>query len=168
MLRPQDILLVLKIKSSPNRPTYADLGRSLGISKSQAYSAHRRAQKSGLIDPEGMIRQRALAEVLVYGVKYFLPAEQAGLSRGIPTAYAAEPLLGTFNGSDEPVPVWAHPEGTVRGISYSPIYKSAPVAALADPVLYEWLALLDAIRIGRARESKLAKEIICERLGVAI
>lgn len=168
MLRPQDILLVLKLVSSSEKLTFSELGQELAISPSQAFSAHRRAHKSGLIDADGMVRNRALAEVLVYGVKYFLPADKSGMARGVPTAYAAEPLRSQVTDSGEPPPVWPSSSGTVRGIAYSPIYKSAPVAAMADPALYEWLALVDAIRIGRARESNLARELICQRLGVSL
>jgi hypothetical protein len=44
------------------------------------------------------------------------------------------------------------------------LYKLAPAAALRDSVLYEYLALVDALRDGRARERKLAEEMIVERL----
>jgi len=43
------------------------------------------------------------------------------------------------------------PNGDTRGIALEPLYKTAPIAALRDPVLYEFLALVDAIRDGRAR-----------------
>ena len=39
-----------------------------------------------------------------------------------------------------------------------PLYKTVPIAARRDPRLYEILALLDALRDGRARERRLAEE----------
>lgn len=39
-----------------------------------------------------------------------------------------------------------------------------PEAALRDPTLYELLALLDAIRDGRARERALAEKALEKRL----
>jgi len=48
-------------------------------------------------------------------------------------------------------PVWPWPDGDTRGIALEPLDKTAPIAALRDPVLYEFLALVDAIRDGRAR-----------------
>jgi hypothetical protein len=46
----------------------------------------------------------------------------------------------------------------MRGVAFAPLYKMAPIAALRDPVLYEQLALIDAIRDGRARERQLAEQ----------
>ena len=37
----------------------------------------------------------------------------------------------------------------------SPLYKNVPTAARRDPKLYELLALVDAIRDGRARDERL-------------
>ena len=39
-----------------------------------------------------------------------------------------------------------------------------PVAALRDPMLYKYLALVDAIRDGRARERKLAEQELSKLL----
>ena len=60
--------------------------------------------------------------------------------------------------------VWPHPEGDVRGESLEPLYPSAVDAARRDQVLYECLALVDALRIGRAREKKLAIDFLGARL----
>jgi hypothetical protein len=42
--------------------------------------------------------------------------------------------------------------------------RQAPQAALADPALHELLALLDALRVGRSRERKLAERLLSDRL----
>ena len=52
--------------------------------------------------------------------------------------------------------MWPDAEGTVRGEGLRPLYRSVPGAARRDPGLYELLALVDAIRSGRARERKIA------------
>lgn len=52
----------------------------------------------------------------------------------------------------------------VRGLSFSPLYRSAPEAAHRDIKLYELLALADALRGGRARERKLAAELMNKQL----
>jgi len=44
------------------------------------------------------------------------------------------------------------------------LYPSAPKAAKLDPGLYELLAMIDALRIGKARERKLAQELVSQRL----
>lgn len=77
---------------------------------------------------------------------------------------ASAPFKGELVPTDDPPPVWSHPEGTVRGAMVNPLYASAPGAAIEDPALYELLALLDALRIGRARERQMAVRMIEERL----
>jgi len=70
-------------------------------------------------------------------------------------------------GADLP-PVWPYTKGSVRGIAFQPLYKLAPVAALRDPVFYEYLAMVDALRDGRARDRKLAEEMIVKRLRTSV
>ena len=46
------------------------------------------------------------------------------------------------------------------GQSLQPLYKTVPMSAAADPVLYGYLALVDAIRVGGARESRIAIKLL--------
>ncbi len=82
----------------------------------------------------------------------------------MPTGYAALPLRELIIQPDEPPPVWPDPEGQVRGYEFSPLYSSVPRACEIDHRLYELLALIDAIRDGRARERKIAIEEIQSRI----
>ena len=45
-----------------------------------------------------------------------------------------------------------------------PLYPKLPLAAIADAPFYEWLALLDALRIGQAREREMARQLLEARL----
>jgi hypothetical protein len=63
--------------------------------------------------------------------------------------------------------VWPDAEGSVRGIEFSPLYKNVPQAALRDTKLYELLALVDAIREGRAREREVAIRELTARIDSA-
>jgi len=131
------------------------------MSPSEVHAAVKRAQAARLLHgPELFSRPNvsALEEFLIHGVKYAFPAERGGPSRGVPTCYAAEPLNKLIVPSDEPIPVWPYAEGKKRGIAFAPLYKTVPIAALRDPLLYELLALVDAIRDGRARERQLAEQ----------
>ena len=47
-----------------------------------------------------------------------------------------------------------------------PLYPSVPEAALKDEKLHELLALVDALRVGRAREKELAIRELKKRLGL--
>jgi len=51
-----------------------------------------------------------------------------------------------------------------RGISFLPLHRQAPKAALRDARLYELLALVDAVRGERTRERKLAIDELTRRL----
>ncbi|MCY1382295.1 hypothetical protein D9M69_703050 [compost metagenome] len=50
------------------------------------------------------------------------------------------------------------------GQAVEPLFKSCPRAVERDPVLYELLALVDAVRLGQPRERKLAIELLHERM----
>src|SRR5262249_44753553 len=104
-----------------------------------------------------------LLEFLVHGVKYAFSSSRGRMTRGWPTAHAAPPLSSLVRQEGIPL-VWPDPEGDVRGESVEPLYKSVPKAAKRDPALYEMLALADAIRVGRARERKLAEQELRSRL----
>ncbi len=93
----------------------------------------------------------------------FIP-DRGALTRGIPTGYAAPPLISLIVPANEPPPVWPSPEGTVRGYEFSPLYKSVTKAMVKDAILFELLALVDAIRDGRARERDLAIKELAKRL----
>jgi len=97
------------------------------------------------------LNRTALLEFLQHGIRYAFPASTGALTRGVPTGYAASPLNRIIVSDDDPSPVWPLATGAVRGYSFEPLHKNVPQAALEDPRLYELLALVDALRGGRAR-----------------
>ena len=162
-LKPQDVVILLKLcgYTSQIRPSYAIIASELSMSPSEIHSAVKRLILSRLVNGSEMGEQvnlTAAEEFLIHGVKYSFPEERGGMTRGIPTSYAAEPLNRLIKAGDEPIPVWACSNGTARGIAVVPLYKTVPKAALRDSILYERLALIDAIRGGRARERNLAEK----------
>jgi hypothetical protein len=76
-------------------------------------------------------------------------------------------LEGKLVSSGADIYIWPHPEGSRRGLSIAPLFKSVPDAALKDPRLYELLALIDAIRTGNQREASLAQRSFEERMAYA-
>lgn len=170
ILKPQDIVVLLKLVALADRPwTFQSLAVELSISQSEVHAAVRRAVAARLMTAassgEGRPMRASLLEFLLHGVKYAFAPERGGLTRGVPTGYAAPPLDKFIAGSNEPPPVWPHAEGAVRGYALMPLYRTVPEAALRDPSLYELLALVDAIRDGRARERNLARQQLEKRLG---
>lgn len=169
VLKPQDLLLVLKLCASEasRSASFAVLAKSIGLTASETHAAVERAELAGLIRRDRRSRQaikRAVTEFVIHGAKYAFPAVRGRISRGVPTSYGAKPLNEQFGQTAEPPPVWPSADGSVRGPSLVPLYPSAPGAALEDPRLYELLALFDALREGSARERDIARRLLVERL----
>lgn len=164
--KPQDIVVLLKILLMDQKVSYSALAYELSMSPSEVHAAVKRAGVAGLIDVDSRtVKRRPLLEFLVHGVKYAFPAVRGGVTRGMPTAHAAPPLLGLLSGEDDLPPVWPSAKGHIRGYELKPLYRTVPTAASVDSELYEILALVDAIRSGRARERKLAAEELKKRIG---
>lgn len=163
MLKPQDILILLKISSIKEKDwKMNDLAKSLALSQSEVSKGLDRLVFANLIDESKRIPAlNALYDILVSSARYFFPVKPGGIQRGIPTAHSALPLSKKIR--SESKYVWPSPEGSDRGESIEPIYKTAPLAALEDKGLYELLALVDSLRVGKAREQKLACEELKKR-----
>ncbi len=157
-LKPQDLVVICKLLIEDEKVLpYARMAKELGMSASETHAAIGRLKEGRLVVPSGRnVQRKTFRDFLKYGISHVFPARESGPSRGIPTAWAAPVFDGVFKTSNEPPPVWAHPKGTVRGPSVAPLYKSGPDAALKDRRLYDYLALIDAVRLGRARERKFA------------
>ena len=165
LLRPQDLLVSLKLTLEPKgkpRP-YSALAHDLAMSPSKVHDAVKRATAAGLLLVDRKPHKRALLEFILHGVRYAFYTKLGPVTLGMPTAHAAPPLVEAIAASELP-PVWPDPEGTHRGEAVEPLHASVPRAARNDPGLYELLALVDALRIGRARERRLAAEHLERRL----
>ncbi len=164
LARSLDIVVALSFLADKKAFTYAALAQRLGMSASEVYAAVQRMAEAGLVDPEKRRpRPAALLEYLLHGVKYAFPAKRGAPTRGVPTSYAAPPLAGQIAKDDIP-PVWPDPDGKVKGYALEPLHPSVPRIARKNRKLYELLALVDAIRSGRARERKLAETELIKRI----
>ena len=172
ILKPQDVVILLKLVALGPQPwTYQRLAVELSISQSEAHAGVRRAAAARLMSDTTAAIGRpilsALKEFLIHGVRYAYPPERGELTRGMPTGSAAPPLNRVIVQPNDPPPVWPYAEGTVRGYKFAPLYPSVPIAASRDPKLYELLALVDALRDGRARERNLAAKELESRLAAS-
>ncbi len=165
-LRPQDTLLLLKLVAAEGRAwRQIDLANELGLSQPEVGNALERLRRAGLIDEAKKKAHRLAAiDFILYGVKYFYPAELGPIVRGIPTGHSAAPLKGKLVIEDDAEWVWPDPEGKQRGTALHPLYESVPLAAKNDQLLYELLALVDSVRAGSARERKMAEDALRKRL----
>src|SRR4029077_11697439 len=167
-LKPQDVVVALKLCGYPSgRPPMSIVASELGLSPSEVHGAIQRLRSSKLLHGPALKDKpniSGLVEFLGHGLKYAFPAEHGEVTRGVATSYAAQPLKSEIAVSSELPPVWPWHEGDTRGVGLAPLYKSVPHAALRDPILYQLLALVDAIRNGRARERKIAEGDLVHRL----
>ncbi len=153
-LKPQDIVILLKLVVWNTADwSYTLLAQEIFMSSSEVHAGIQRAIAARLMDESRRIPfASALKEFLIHGIKYVYLPHRGSLTRGIPTSYAAPPLKDHFLYTED-IPVWPDPEGEARGYEFSPLYKTVPAAAKKDGALYELLALVDAIRDGRVRET---------------
>lgn len=150
--------MALRLAQLPEA-TYPRLASDVGVSLSQVHSAVRRLHQSRLLlVGQRRVNARALLAFLEHGVPYAFPATLGGQARGIPTAYAAAALADAFV-FDQPI-VWPAPGGDAVGPSLDPLYPQAIMLPDRCPPLYGALALVDALRVGRVRERKLAAEAL--------
>jgi predicted XRE-type DNA-binding protein len=164
VISPQDVVILLKIIAY--RDTFwqqSSIASALHISQSEVSKSLMRSKFAGLIDTTGKkVSRLALMDFLQYGIKYVFPQQPGAMVRGIATAHSATPLNTLFKSEENYV--WPSAKGTLRGQCILPLYPSVAEAALEDKILYELLALVDAIRVGRAREKEMAIEELWKRI----
>ena len=167
-LLPQDVVVLAKLLLYARpRPSLVRMAIDLFLSASQVHAALIRLAASRLVfndARDSRPNHRAAEEFLVHGAKYAFPAIRGAVTRGMLTSYAAPPLNRQISGGTDLPPVWPLASGLDRGVALTPLHKMVPLAAGADPGLYELLALIDALRDGRARERNLAEQEIIERV----
>jgi hypothetical protein len=164
-MRPQDIVILLKITSTKKENWLnKEIADSLFISHSEVSEALNRCRAAKLIDiSKRKVYTNSLLEFLFYGLKYVFPAEPGKMVRGIATAHSAPPLNKHIKGGFD-IYVWQYDEGNCKGQQIEPLYKTVPEASLVDNDLYELLTIVDALRVGKVRELKLAKVELEKRL----
>jgi hypothetical protein len=167
-MKSQDIVILLKILALEKQDwKIADIAESLKISSSTVFEALERNKTAKLIDSsKKKVLKGNLLDFLLYGVKYVFPVEPSRVSIGIPTAHSAPPLADKLVANEE-VFVWAvgkHEGGYVKGESIAPLHECVIHAVKEDKKCYEMLALVDAIRVGKAREHQLAIEELKQRI----
>lgn len=155
-MKPQDLLVLLKIiAENSSEWQQIPLAESLGMSQSEISQSLNRSEYAGLLNKKTKsVMRLALLDFIRFGLPYVFPQKPGPVMRGIATAHSAEPM-NRFIQSQEYY-IWPSAKGKLKGHSILPLYPSAPEAALKDVKLYHLLALVDVMRIGRAREKEIA------------
>jgi hypothetical protein len=159
-MRPQDIVILLKIALKRGGEWYMkDIATDLFISPSEVSMSLQRSVGAELIDDtKKMVIKQSLLEFLQYGIRYVFPQRPGSLVAGLPTAHSASPLNSLIKSQEHYV--WPLLDGPMRGQAVQPLYPTVPQACLKDSSLHQVLALVDALRLGRARERNLAIEFL--------
>ncbi|MUT27053.1 MULTISPECIES: hypothetical protein [Mesorhizobium] len=186
-MKSQDIVVLLKLASLQEQEGLVGFGEPhwgfageapysvrgleslLGISKTEINASIKRSLASGLAIKDrdtgrANPHRRNLNSFIAHGLKFVFPVKPGGITRGMPTAFAAPMLKGLLVSGGEYIHIWPYAEGKDMGQSIEPLFKSVPEAVQKDERLYEYLALVDAIRLGNQREAGLAGQRLSERL----
>lgn len=155
-MRPQDIVILLKIVLLGKKEwQYQDLSRTLFISGAEVNASLNRSKLAGLIDfNRKRVNRLALIEFLQHGLQYVFPVEPGSLSKGIPTAHCHPTINSKI--ISESIFVWPDISGNEIGQSIEPLYSNQVKAVKYDPFLYEVLAMIDMLRVGKSRERVIA------------
>ena len=163
-MRPQDVVVLLKISlEGSDSWTQTSLARSLFLSQSEISESMARSTYARLLFGKSrQVQRQTLMDFIQYGLAYAFPQQPGVVQRGIPTAHSAPPLSTEI--LSEETYVWPSAKGNKRGHSILPLYPAVVQAVQADLQLYELLALIDAVRVGRARERNLALDLLKKNL----
>jgi hypothetical protein len=169
MLKGQDVVVLLKLLDPAEPTPVRDLASGLGFDVAGTHRAMRRLGEAGLYSEERRrVHEPHAEEFLVHAVKFSFPAKLGSEAPGVPTSWAADPLkreLADYSGL--PV-VWPYAMGKVRGLALEPLHPMVTKAALADPELWQRLALVDALRSNDgARVRRLAEKLLGESIAIA-
>ena len=125
---PFDIVLALRLLTPAG--TMATIADELAVAPSQVHAALGRLATAGLLRKEPLsesraTNSRALAEFLLFGVRYAFPAVRGPLADGVPTAWSAPALASQLDAPDAVVWPTAPGPATIRGFSIRPLYRNA-------------------------------------------
>jgi len=166
-MRPQDIIILIKILTFQDDSwTLVDISQALDISTAEVSGALERSRIAGLLNQsKRKVNKLALREFLISGLKYVFPAQIGPAVRGIATSHSASPIKEHISEGKE-IYVWSYSRGTRRGSSVLPLYKTVPKIVGSQPDLYEYLVIIDTLRIGRVREIEVAISELDKKLNV--
>ena len=143
--------------------SYRSLSQLVLLSLSETHASVKRLEESAIYDSmtKSIIQKNAL-ELLVHGVKYMYPAKGGSVTRGVLTAHSAPIMQNMISSSDDNNYIWAYALGKSRGMSVKPLSKDVPKITEQNPEMYDILALVDCLRVGKVREKEIAENLLKE------
>lgn len=167
MLGHTDLYVLAGVLSSEESEwTLRELAATLQVDHTLVHRALKRAESAGLYRIS--IRQVNLAnfeELTIHAVRFIAPARLGELTRGVPAAWAAEPISTIIHQPDsEPPPVWPDPLGAIRGQALQPLHPAAAKASRDAPQLARLLSIIDSLRAGDIRVREAAATALRDTL----
>ncbi len=165
MLKSVDIYVLVALLALPRGDewTQAAFAAQIGLAQPALTRSLQRLATADLWNrTERRVDIPGAEGLLVHAARFLVPPRLGQPTRGLPTAHSAPPLAAMILANS--ATVWPDEEGGHMGTALAPLHPSAPRAARANPRLHELLALVDALRVGRARERTLAARLLHERL----
>lgn len=164
ILKPQDVALLVKLLTLRKEDwRQIDIALDLEISQGEVAKSLARLVKAGLVHDKRVNRSAAL-EFIVHAIKYIFPAEVGALAAGVPTATSSPMHERMVVQNDNDSYVWPSIKGEKRGQIIKPFYPQLAEAVLKDAEFYGLMSAIEILRIGRARERKLAEKYIEKKI----
>lgn len=167
MLGPTHLYVLAGVLAEDGeRSTLRALAGALHVDHTLVHRALKRAEAAGLYATDTKMVNRAnFEELMTHAARFIAPARLGELTRGVPAAWAAEPILTIIRQPpQEPPPVWPDANGNVRGQALQPLHRAAVQASRESPSLARLLSIFDSLRAGDVRVRKVATHSLHETL----
>jgi hypothetical protein len=167
VLGPTDLyILTGAVAHKEGEWTLRDLAATLEVDHTLVHRALRRAENAYLYRTSTkQVNLANFEELTIHAARFIAPAPLGELTRGVPAAWAAEPIATTIRQpKSEPPPVWPDPLGTVRGQALQPLHPAAAQASRNAPQLASLLSIVDSLRAGDTRVRKVAAAALKDTL----
>lgn len=166
MIKPQDLLVVIQAAAVRQSWTVNLMAESLELPPATVHRSITRCREMGLFrDNIAKIDPYLVEEFLVHVVRFEFPPRWVGASKGVPTAWSAEPLRSVLRSDRKSdTVVWPSDSGRRSGRGLEPIHPNFVRFEKSNPEVYAWGTLVDAIRIGGARDKSAAKKLLALRI----
>jgi hypothetical protein len=166
-MQPLDLVILLKMVADNGQGSMESLCEDFQLETEVLAAALDRLDAARLYSPtSGRPNHLALTEFLSHGVRYAFPAYDEPVTKptaGLATAWSAAPLNRSIVAGS--AVVWPWEDGADVGQrTIEPLHPAALPVAAENHAFHELLALVDALRAGRARERLLARDEVARRL----
>jgi hypothetical protein len=159
-LKPQDVFVACQLAIwEGEKWTYAQLAERLHLSPSAVFEALGRCRQAKLVastNQGAQVVAQRLFEYLVHGVPTSFYPRKLEVVRGIATATFSPLFRSRFTKDGDLPVVWPYSKGKDTGEGLVPLYPTIPIACSQNQPLYNIMATVDILRVGKARERDAA------------